>query len=352
MPDREGRQASPRSPIRAAERVDDLPSAWLVLAFYDRRRWAALEGEENPTAEYAYDSNVPNHRSVAVGDVLLIRGPRELEGCARVRHIDEASATKRRSTCPSCGSSEIYSREGRETRYRCDNGHRFSEPVFERVLVTRFVARFDDSYVPARGAIHLNELRAACPEWHGAHAIQPIDLARLRAKIMAIPGFQERVLDQLRRPQLAPDDASLLAPYVPGHSDMRSLSHRQLRERRGSARFRRALIARYGARCMISGCALRDLIEAAHIRPYRTPDYSAVENGLLLRSDLHTLFDLDLLGIRADTLSVHLHPSVLEAGYESYEGAPLQCGTELPNIAALELRWSDFLRRLRSPDRR
>lgn len=345
----EGRQSSPRSPIPVAERVDDFPPAWLVLAFHSRRRLVVLEGQDhNPTAEYAYDSNVPNHRSVAVGDVLLIRGPRELEGCGRVRHIDQASATKRRLTCPSCGSSDIHARDGREMRYRCNQGHRFFEPIVERILVTQFIARFEDSYVPARGAITLHDLRAACAEWHGDHAIQSIDLDQLRVRIVSIPGFRERVLDQLQRPELAPDDASLLAPYVPGHSDMRSLSHRQLRERRGSARFRRSLIARYGARCMVSGCTLRDLLEAAHIRPYRTPDYGTVENGLLLRSDLHTLFDLDLLGINSETLTVHLHPSVLEAGYESYEGAPLQCGTEVPSVPALELRWSDFLRRLRS----
>lgn len=350
MQDREGRPASPRAPISIAARTEDLPAAWLVLAFEDRRRVAAgAEDERNPTSQYEYDGNVPNHGYVAVGDVLLIRGPRELEGCARVRHIDETSRTKRRLTCPACGTSDIHPREGRELRYRCDRGHRFSEPLAERISLIQFTARFDDSYVPARGAIGLQELRAACPEWHGEHAIQAIDLQRLHAQLTAIPGFRERVLEQVNRPHLAPDDASLLGPYVPSHSDMRALFHRQVRERRGQARFRRALIARYGARCMISGCTLRDLIETAHIRPYRTPDYSVVENGLLLRSDLHTLFDLDLLGIHAETLSVHLHPSVREAGYEAFQGAALQCGSTPPSIPALELRWSDFLRRLHSP---
>lgn len=351
MQDRQGRQASPRAAIPVAERVEELPGAWLVLAFHDRRRLAAgaEDPDRNPTSQYDYDTNVPNHRKVMVGDVLLIRGPRELEGCGRVRHIDETSTTKRQLKCPTCGSADLHPREGREPRYRCDRGHRFFEPLVERIVVKRFIARFDDSYVPARGAIGLPELRAACPEWNGQHAIQAIDLAKVRSKLVAVPGFRERVLEQVDRPQLAPDDASLLAPYVPGHSDMRALSHRQLRERRGPARFRRALIARYGARCMISGCALRDLVETAHIRPYRTPDYSSVENGLLLRSDLHTLFDLDLLGIQPDTLSVHLHSSAREAGYEAFEGSTLQCGSNLPSIPALELRWSDFVRRLRSP---
>jgi len=36
-------------------------------------------------------------------------------------------------------------------------------------------------------------------------------------------------------------------------------------------------------------------LEAAHIRPYAAGGEHALSNGLLLRSDLHTLFDLATL---------------------------------------------------------
>jgi hypothetical protein len=38
-------------------------------------------------------------------------------------------------------------------------------------------------------------------------------------------------------------------------------------------------------------------------------------NGLLLRADLHTLFDLNFLGIEPDTLTVRVHPSAQKEGY-------------------------------------
>ncbi len=80
--------------------------------------------------------------------------------------------------------------------------------------------------------------------------------------------------------------------------------------RRGQKKFRDALIKRYGARCMISDCKLLDIIEAAHIIPFRDEKRHTVANGILLRSDFHTLFDLNLIGINPDTLEVFLSDKV------------------------------------------
>jgi len=52
------------------------------------------------------------------------------------------------------------------------------------------------------------------------------------------------------------------------------------------------------------------VLEAAHIKPYRGKTDSHLENGLLLRADLHTLFDLNLIGVEPDTLTVRVHPWV------------------------------------------
>jgi hypothetical protein len=94
---------------------------------------------------------------------------------------------------------------------------------------------------------------------------------------------------------------------------------------------------------MICGCSLLDLIEAAHISPYRGERDNHPENGLLLRTDLHTLFDLDLLGIEPDGLTVHLHPRAALAGYDIYQGVRLTCPEEpRPSYAALVSRWSRF----------
>jgi hypothetical protein len=77
-----------------------------------------------------------------------------------------------------------------------------------------------------------------------------------------------------------------------------------VRLRRGQPKFRNALVRRYGNSCMISGCKVMDIVEACHIYPYHRGEISNTENGLLLRSDLHTLFDLGLIAIRPSDVKV------------------------------------------------
>jgi hypothetical protein len=49
-------------------------------------------------------------------------------------------------------------------------------------------------------------------------------------------------------------------------------------------------------RCIVSGCDILEILHGCHIDAYsETQDHSA-DNGLLLRSDLHRLFDLGKLG--------------------------------------------------------
>jgi hypothetical protein len=127
-------------------------------------------------------------------------------------------------------------------------------------------------------------------------------------------------------------------------SDRREQVIRQIRERRGQKKFRDQLRLRYGDQCQLTGCKITELLEAAHIKDYRGTDDNEVRNGLLLRSDIHTLFDLRLIGIHPDTLEVHLHKRLIGSEYSQLEGVKLQCenGNE-PATNALESRFKLFL---------
>jgi putative restriction endonuclease len=61
--------------------------------------------------------------------------------------------------------------------------------------------------------------------------------------------------------------------------------------RLGQGAFRLLVTDAYARRCSVSGERVLPVLEAAHIRPYAAGGEHRVENGLLLRSDLHTLFD-------------------------------------------------------------
>ena len=78
--------------------------------------------------------------------------------------------------------------------------------------------------------------------------------------------------------------------------------HRVLAEivrRQGQTQLRKQLLSKYGGRCCATGESAEAVLEAAHISPYLGPKSNRPSNGLLLRADIHTLFDLHLIAIDA-----------------------------------------------------
>ncbi len=61
--------------------------------------------------------------------------------------------------------------------------------------------------------------------------------------------------------------------------------------RLGQGSFRVLVTDAYDRRCAVTGERTLPVLEAAHIRPYADGGEHRVDNGLLLRRDLHTLFD-------------------------------------------------------------
>lgn len=70
--------------------------------------------------------------------------------------------------------------------------------------------------------------------------------------------------------------------------------------RLGQGSFRLAVIDAYGGACAVTGEHSLPALEAAHIRPWNDGGIHEVSNGLLLRRDLHRLFDLGYVSARPD----------------------------------------------------
>jgi uncharacterized protein YjbI with pentapeptide repeats len=90
--------------------------------------------------------------------------------------------------------------------------------------------------------------------------------------------------------------------------------------RAGQAKFRARLFETYQGRCAITGCRLEPTLEAAHIYPYCLHENNDPTNGILLRNDLHALFDWNLLTIDPLTKQISLDPSVEEEDYRRLHG--------------------------------
>ena len=72
-----------------------------------------------------------------------------------------------------------------------------------------------------------------------------------------------------------------------------------LRPRLGQGAFRLAVIDGYERRCAATGEGTLPILDAAHIQAFADGGTHEVTNGLLLRTDIHRLFDLGYLTISA-----------------------------------------------------
>lgn len=146
--------------------------------------------------------------------------------------------------------------------------------------------------------------------------------------------------------------AEELAEPILSEDDARERELRAVFLRRGQATFRRALLNAYEKRCAITGCAMEEVLEAAHIIPYRGGDTNRCDNGLLLRADIHTLFDLGLLWVNRE-MKVEVADTLQRTEYGKLHGKALHLPTETasqPHCGHLE-RHAQMARQLREGGR-
>jgi len=81
--------------------------------------------------------------------------------------------------------------------------------------------------------------------------------------------------------------------------------------RLGQESFRSTLLSAYHGTCAVSGCQILPLLEASHIQPWSRRGPQSIRNGLLLRVDLHRLFDAGYWTIAPDH-QILVSPSLVQ----------------------------------------
>ncbi len=82
--------------------------------------------------------------------------------------------------------------------------------------------------------------------------------------------------------------------------DARRFRESRVVEREGQGTFRLRLLRAYGGQCAVTGEHAVPVLEAAHIQPYMGPASNHLQNGLVLRSDLHRLYDAGYVTVTPD----------------------------------------------------
>jgi len=107
------------------------------------------------------------------------------------------------------------------------------------------------------------------------------------------------------------------------------------RGRLGQGAFRVLVTDAYERRCAVTGEKTLPVLEAAHIKPYALQGPHRVSNGILLRSDLHKLFDLGYITVTPE-LRLEVSPKLKTEWqngreYYAHHGQPLR--VQPPDLA-------------------
>lgn len=133
--------------------------------------------------------------------------------------------------------------------------------------------------------------------------------------------------------------ASTTLDFDPANeADARKRILTAIARRQGQGKFRNSLKVAYDSACAVTNCTVLQVLEAAHIKPFKGEHTNHVQNGLLLRADIHTLFDMGLVGIDPGTWTVVVHHSIRSGSYSEWHGTSVRLPKEpahRPNHTAL-----------------
>ncbi|MEV6178409.1 HNH endonuclease [Streptomyces sp. NPDC052015] len=308
-----------------------MTTAWLVLAVGDAREHGGNDGyDDNPREHYSWDSTVPNHGRLAVGDVIALWDKKELIGVSVIHGIDIGTQDKRRYFCPQCKKADIKRRSRMTPACRCKKcGATFDTPGHKVETVTTYRSRHGRTWIDGRGLLDGAQLRALCDSPDSQLSMRPARWEKLRDALLETGRADAETLSGLTGQQYK------RVPIAGGHR------FAKVRTRLGQAAFRAALLREQGERCAISGPAPVDVLEAAHLYSYAETGEHHDFGGLLLRRDLHRLFDRGRIAVDPETDRLDTDPS-LDAypAYAELHGRPLAFSLRPEHRIWLAAHWN------------
>lgn len=272
--------------------------AWSLLTLEaGDRQYVGNEGYPDVLeSHYVFDSTVPNYGAVSAGDLAVLRDRDVVLGLGWIDSVVSTPDKKRRRRCPDCTRTGFKYRKTLTPAYLCPHcSATFDEAAEEVVDVRVLVAQYARTFRPIDGVVTIANLQPAYRAKAVQHAIRELDTDALRA-ILTGP--------------LAPTDAywdadAGVRPPLPGGHGLRVGKYRV-----GQQRFREVLLRRFGEVCAFTGPQPSAALEAAHLYRYsETPEHKA-DAGLLLRRDLHSLFDRWLVSVDPSTWLLRVAPQL------------------------------------------
>lgn len=305
------------------------PNAWLLLAVGDDRQHGGNDGyDDDPDVSYSWDDTVPNHAALKVGDPIALWDKKRLLGASTIEEIVTGSEDKILHRCPGCGRAGIKPRKTMLPRYKCNNGKckaEFNEPVTRIERVKTYKSRHDAGWKGLEDVLDGPHLRALCVSPKSQLSLRSLRWGDFQRALAARVGAATASETELRVPDGGPGGHVLST----------------VRVRLGQRAFRKRLLAQQGPCCAFTGPAPDAVLEAGHLYSYAELGVHHAHGGLLLRRDVHRLFDAGALAVNPATRLIDVRRDLQD--YPQYArlhgeavGVPLRSG----QIDWLERHWN------------
>ena len=256
--------------------------------------------DDDAARYYSWDNTVQLHASPAVGDSIILWDKKYLLGVSVIDVLEISDGEKKRYRCPDCNKTKMQTRKKKPPYWcpECKKG--VTNPVMEMIEVTTYKSYHESSWVDLEGKLDGRQLRSLCYKPKSQGSIREIHWDRFQ---LALGGSLGTSVAKI---------ASSKEKSIPsGHKT------RLIKARRGQAEFRKRLVKKYGDTCALSGPAPSDVLDAAHLYSYAERGVHNDLGGLLIRKDLHRLFDLGLITVNPKSLKINVDKTL--SNYPIYQ---------------------------------
>ncbi|TDC52003.1 HNH endonuclease [Jiangella ureilytica] len=266
-------------------------TAWLLLTAGDNRQHGGNSGyDDQPGVYYTWDSTVSNHDKIRAGDPIALWDKVTLLGISVIEEIRVEHKDKLLFKCPQCAKAGIKARKNELPRFKCYKcGNVFDQPATQVKAVAEYRSRHDAAWTSLENVLAGSELRLLCESPKSQLSIRQVRWSAFQSSVSS-RGAQWAIDRVLHR------TSDFIFPQ--GHR----LS--VVRVRRGQRPFRERLLISHGEICAFTGRAPGRALEAGHLYSYAQLGIHHEHGGLLLRRDIHRLFDDGWLAVNPDSLRI------------------------------------------------
>lgn len=307
----------------------------------DRQHGGNAGYDDRVDTYYTWDNTVNNHANLKVGDPIVLWDKKRLLGVSVIEEIKVSTDTKLVFRCPNpdCGRASIKERKTRSPRFRCNQcSSEFEVPKSESVVVTRYQSRHDAAWTSLEDLLSGAELRDLAESPRSQLSMRPLDWARFTTAV-AERGKESAVETVLRRALSEATSEVNLGKRLSSHGHTLAT----VRVRRGQQAFRENLLQTFGEVCAFTGEAPSRVLDAGHLYSYAELGEHHEHGGLLLRRDIHRLFDDGSLAINPSNLEIDISDALGPyPQYASLRKQHLKVRVNEQQTEWLQKHWSQY----------